>query len=90
MNSKFKRSTVALSLAIVAGVVLAGCAADGSGSGASDGDGNGKVGPIMVGSVSSITGPAPFPEVPGAAQAVFDRVNAEGGINGRQIKLVSV
>lgn len=84
MNSKFKRSSVALSLAVIAGVVLAGCASGDAGDGGSD------AAPIMVGSVSSITGPAPFPEVPGAAQAVFDRVNAEGGINGRQIKLVSV
>lgn len=82
MKSKFQRSTVALSLAIVAGVVLAGCASDAPGSD--------EAAPIVIGSVSSITGPAPFPEVPGAAQAVFDRVNAEGGINGRQIEFISV
>lgn len=42
--------------------------------------------PILVGAVSTLTGPFNFPESTAAAQAVFDRVNAEGGINGRQIK----
>ena len=88
-RSTFERGTAAIALAIASGVVLAGCAST-SPDGASDGAGADATAPIVVGSVSSITGPAPFPEVPGAAQAVFDRVNAEGGINGRQIKLVSV
>lgn len=45
--------------------------------------------PIRIGAVSSLTGPAPFGEVPAAAQAVFDQVNAEGGINGRPIEFLS-
>ncbi|MXV86304.1 MAG: ABC transporter substrate-binding protein [Acidimicrobiales bacterium] len=42
--------------------------------------------PIKLGAVSTLTGPASFPESHSAAQAVFDRVNAAGGINGRMIE----
>ncbi|HLS01972.1 MAG TPA: ABC transporter substrate-binding protein, partial [Beutenbergiaceae bacterium] len=66
----------------VASATLLGACASSSPSG--DGDD-----PIRIGAVSSITGPAPFPEVPGAAQAVFDSVNAEGGIDGRMIEFIS-
>lgn len=41
-----------------------------------------KGGSISIGAVSTITGPADFSEVPKAAKAVFDQVNAAGGING--------
>ena len=44
--------------------------------------------PIKVGNVSSLTGGALFPEASVAARAVFDRVNAGGGINGRPIQLI--
>lgn len=84
MKSHIQRGTAALSLALVVGLLVAGCASDAPGA-----PETGAAAPIVIGSVSSITGPAPFPEVPGAAQAVFDRVNAEGGINGRQIKFLS-
>lgn len=77
------RTLPLLSLTGVVALLLSGCAADGGGSSAGSAD------PIRVGAVSSITGPAPFAEVPGAAQAVFDRVNAEGGIGGRMIEFVS-
>jgi branched-chain amino acid transport system substrate-binding protein len=43
-------------------------------------------GPIKVGAVSTLTGPFTFPESTAAAKAVFDRVNAQGGINGRKIE----
>lgn len=66
---------------------LAACASGGA-AGDSDGDGASAV-PIRIGAISSITGPAPFPEVPAAARAVFDRVNAEGGIRGRMIEYIS-
>ncbi|NUP73357.1 MAG: ABC transporter substrate-binding protein, partial [Sinomonas sp.] len=36
--------------------------------------------------MNSLTGPVQFPEVPAAAKAVFDRVNAQGGINGKKIE----
>ncbi|WP_419921290.1 ABC transporter substrate-binding protein [Candidatus Poriferisodalis sp.] len=42
--------------------------------------------PIKLGAISTLTGPASFPESHSAAQAVFDRVNAAGGINGRMIE----
>ena len=42
--------------------------------------------PIRLGAISTLTGPASFPESHSAAQAVFDRVNAAGGIGGRLIE----
>lgn len=68
--------------------MLSGCASGSTAGGTGDGD-TASADPIRVGAISSITGPAPFPEVPAAAQAVFDRVNAEGGINGRMIEFIS-
>ena len=44
--------------------------------------------PIRVGNVSSLTGGGLFPEASVAAKAVFERVNAQGGIGGRPIKLI--
>lgn len=44
--------------------------------------------PIKVGAVSSLTGPAPFPEATEAARAYFNVVNAAGGIKGRPLQLV--
>lgn len=85
MKSPRSRALTALSLSALAAVLLAGCTATGTNEG---GDAAGAE-PIRVGAISSITGPAPFAEVPGAAQAVFDRVNAEGGIQGRMIEYVS-
>jgi branched-chain amino acid transport system substrate-binding protein len=43
-------------------------------------------GKIVVGAVSTVTGPADFSEVPKAAKATFDQVNAGGGINGCKIE----
>ncbi|WP_245578813.1 ABC transporter substrate-binding protein [Cucumibacter marinus] len=45
-------------------------------------------GTIKLGGISTITGPADFSEVPNATAAVFDQVNAEGGINGCQIEYI--
>ena len=42
--------------------------------------------PIKLGAISTLSGPASFPESHSAAQAVFDRVNASGGIGGRLIE----
>ena len=44
--------------------------------------------PIRVGNVSSLTGGALFPEASAAAEAVFERVNAGGGVGGRPIQLI--
>ena len=43
-------------------------------------------GAIKVGAVSTITGPADFSEVPKATAAVFEAVNAAGGVNGCKIE----
>lgn len=43
-------------------------------------------GPIQLGSVSTITGPVDFSDGPGGAKAVFDQLNAAGGINGCTIE----
>ena len=44
--------------------------------------------PIRIGSVSSLTGPARFPESSAAVRAYFDSVNASGGIRGRRLELI--
>lgn len=75
------RARSLVTLSVVTAILVSGCTTS---SGGAD-----ETAPIKVGAISSITGPAPFPEVPAAAQAVFDRVNAEGGINGRKIELIS-
>ncbi|MFI6297313.1 ABC transporter substrate-binding protein [Nonomuraea sp. NPDC050790] len=62
----------------VAALALAGCAADG-----------GTDGPIKVGAINGITGQFQAPEVPKAVKAVFDEVNAAGGIGGRKIEFIS-
>jgi branched-chain amino acid transport system substrate-binding protein len=81
MFSSPTKSVLFVSAMSVVLIALSGCASANPDASAE--------GPIKIGAVSSITGPAPFPEVPAAAQAVFDRVNADGGINGRQIELLS-
>lgn len=80
MTSARRRSLTALAALAIAGVAIAGCSASADA---------GELPPIKAGAVSSITGPAPFPEVPAAAQAVFDRVNAAGGIDGRKVEFFS-
>ncbi len=82
MLSPRKRPVLFLSTASIVLLTLAGCAPASPDAS--------EAGPIKIGAVSSLTGPAPFPEVPAAAQAVFDRVNASGGINGRQIEFLSL
>ena len=73
-----KRITAAAALLAAGMLALAGCSGDGgSGSGSSD--------PIVVGSVNTISGPATFPEASQAAKAVFDKFNADGGLDGRKI-----
>ena len=42
--------------------------------------------PIRLGAISTLSGPASFPESHSAAQAVFDRINDSGGIGGRMIE----
>ena len=75
-----KRSHLTASAALALCLAVTACA-DGGGSGPND--------PIKVGSINGITGLFQTPEVPVAVKAVFDEVNAAGGINGRKIELIS-
>lgn len=76
-----KRIASAAALTAVAALALTGCAGGGGG---------GEGAPIKLGSVNTISGPATFPEASEAAAAVFDKVNEEGGINGRLIEYKAV
>ncbi|WP_214408424.1 ABC transporter substrate-binding protein [Sphaerisporangium fuscum] len=71
-----------LYLAAAAAAVLA------TSTGCSDA-GGGTDGPIKVGAINGITGQFQTPEVPQAVKAVFDEVNAAGGVNGRKIEFIS-
>jgi branched-chain amino acid transport system substrate-binding protein len=86
-------SAAAVGLALLA----AGCGSSGSSttstssasaSGAARSGSSCKGGKIKIGSVSSLTGPATFPDVSGAAKATFDQINARGGINGCKVDYV--
>ncbi|WP_380282712.1 ABC transporter substrate-binding protein [Kitasatospora purpeofusca] len=74
-------AALAAATALVLGATA--CTSSGSGSGS-------ESGPIKVGSINGITGLFQTPEVPQAVKAVFDEVNAAGGINGRKLELVSM
>lgn len=71
---KHKRFS-ALALVAASALALSGCSGSGSSSSGS----------IVVGSVNALSGGATFTEASQAAKAVFDRANAQGGINGRKI-----
>lgn len=79
----FRRLTAAL---VVGGscVALAACGSDDSGSA-----GNGK-GPIKIGGVLALTGPAaPFgTRQAAAAEETVKEINANGGINGRKLEFI--
>ena len=65
--------------AMVAALVALPCAAAGDAQ---------RKASIRIGSVSSLTGPARFPESSAAVRAYFDSVNASGGIQGRRLELI--
>ena len=71
------RPTAALAVSGLLLLVTAGC---------SDSDSGSSTAPIKVGAISSISGAVVFPEASRAVKAVFDKVNADGGINGRKIE----
>ncbi|MBS3181558.1 ABC transporter substrate-binding protein [Leucobacter manosquensis] len=77
-----RRITGVAAIAAASALALSGCAGGG-------GDG-GEGAPIRLGSVNTLSGAATFPEASAAAQAVFDRVNADGGIDGRMIEYNTV
>lgn len=72
-------------MAAVTAMVLTGCSNGGGGE-----DNGGDKSPIVVGSVNTKSGPAAFPEASEAAAAVFDEVNANGGVNGHKIEYKSL
>jgi len=71
--------TGAAALAAASILVLAGCSGQASTSTATGA-------PIIVSSVSSLSGAGTFPEASAAAQAAFDEFNAAGGLDGRPIQ----
>lgn len=88
MVSRMRRT---MCVALVLAVVLAGCAADESDSegGGGGGDGGSEDGPIVIGVNVEQSGPA---SVQGQAYAdavtlLAERINADGGVMGREIEL---
>ncbi|MFE6871202.1 ABC transporter substrate-binding protein [Kitasatospora sp. NPDC057692] len=75
------RPIAALAAATALALGATACTSSGSDS---------ESGPIKVGSINGITGLFQTPEVPQAVKAVFDEVNAAGGIKGRKLELVSM
>ncbi len=88
-RGKAHMTKVTLFAIAVAAFVLGGCGGTGSsGGGGGGGDKSGK--PILIGAAVALTGDeAPFDEPPMQAfQQAADEVNAQGGINGRKLKVV--
>lgn len=77
-------------LGVAAAVTAALLAASGCRGSTTSSGSTADAGPIVIGSVNTKSGLATFPEASQAAAAVFDRVNKEGGINGRQVKYVAL
>jgi ABC-type branched-chain amino acid transport systems, periplasmic component len=79
---KFARPAFAIpAIATASALLLAGCATDG---GSATEDSSIKI--MVLGSFSEP--PYVLPEIPVGAQAAVNRVNAEGGINGRELELI--
>lgn len=79
-----KISKTIISLSLAAGILAGGAMAEGQyGPGASDSE-------IRIGNTQPYSGPASAYGVMGKImQAVFAKVNAEGGVNGRQVNFLS-
>ena len=79
---------------ITAGALVAACGAGGRPSSGSSSGGAAQVGitkdTVTVGATFPLTGVAApgYSEIPSGAQAYFDYVNANGGVNGRKIKYI--
>jgi branched-chain amino acid transport system substrate-binding protein len=80
-----RRAIAAVCCVLVLPIVLAACSDDDDGSGTAAGGGDSSA-PIKVGAISSLSGPFTVPDVSKTAEAVFDEVNAAGGIDGRKIE----
>ncbi|GIH70941.1 ABC transporter substrate-binding protein [Sphaerimonospora thailandensis] len=76
-------------VALLAAIALtSGCGLSEDSPAASASGSSGDSGTIKIGSVNALSGPVTFPDSSSAAKAVFDRVNAQGGINGREIEYI--
>lgn len=86
-----RKGTFAAAAMTVLALGLAGCAEDSSSSsgGASGASGSAQAGPIKIGAVLDITGAGASLGVPErqTLKMLADRVNADGGVDGRQIEL---
>src|SRR5258708_39925535 len=82
-TSSWKRTTMILFLLI--SLLLAACGGNSNGSGST------TQSPIKIGLISPLTGPEGFIGQAGlkGVQVAADYINANGGILGRQIKLIS-
>lgn len=83
-----KKLVAGLALVAAGALLVAGCSS--SSGGDTSGSASGDKADIVVGSVNTISGPATFPEASQAAKAYFDKVNADGGVNGHQIKYTAL
>ena len=77
---------------VTTGALVAACGAGGQSPNEADAGGDSEIGitetTVKVGATYPLTGVAApgYSEIPTGAQAYFDYVNANGGVNGRQIK----
>jgi branched-chain amino acid transport system substrate-binding protein len=73
-------------MALAAAVLLAACGGSESGGSSTDGGGGGET--IKLGSSNVISGPiaAVCKPITDGVQAVFDKVNSEGGVDGKKIE----
>lgn len=75
-------------------LTLAGCSGRGAEAGGSAAAGEPTTGitaeEVVVGNISSLSGPVPglFQGSPNGVEAYFAKVNAEGGVHGRQLRLI--
>lgn len=81
-----RRRVGGLAVLVTAGLAMTACS--GSSNSSSDEGSGGADSPIVIGGTVSLTSAAAsFPEVKQAQQAAVDSINADGGINGRKLKL---
>jgi branched-chain amino acid transport system substrate-binding protein len=84
LGSSSRRAAVALTATIL---VLAGCAEDQGGSGDDSAE---DTGPVVIGAVLDITGAGASLGVPerDTLELLAEQLNAEGGIDGREVELI--
>jgi branched-chain amino acid transport system substrate-binding protein len=73
-------------MAVSIGMVAAGFAASVTNASAASATGT----PVVIGSISALSGPVTIPDPQNTAKAYFNYVNAHGGINGHPIKYTAL